>query len=146
MAKITKSDYKFFEMARKEAEKSDFEGFKLGCVLVYRKHVIGRGHNSNKTSPKQKKYNRHRQFKKGPQAIKHSLHAEIDAINAVTYPVASSVNWSDVKVYVFRISPGKPLGQGLSAPCPACRAALSELGVRHLYYTGDTSYIYEEMF
>lgn len=146
MAKITKSDYKFFEMARKEAEKSDFESFKLGCVIVSKKHVIGRGHNSNKTSPVQKKYNRQRKFNKGPKAIKHSLHAEISAITSVPYPVDNSVDWSDVKVYIYRICPGKPLGSGLAAPCPACRAALHDKGVRHLYYSTDNGFAYEEVF
>lgn len=146
MAKITKSDYKFFEMARKEAEKSDFDGFKLGCVIVHKKHVIGRGHNSNKTSPKQKKYNSYRSFNKGKKPIKHSLHAEISAITSVPYPVDNSVDWSDVKVYIYRICPGKPLGHGLSSPCSACRAALRDKGVRHLYYTTDNGFAYEEMF
>ena len=146
MAKITKSDYKFFEMARKEAEKSDFDGFKLGCILSYKKHVIGKGHNSNKTSPKQKKYNRYRQFKKGPKAIKHSLHAEIDSLNSVPYPLAQSVDWSKVDVYIYRISPGKTLGIGMARSCPACRAALQDKGVRHLYYTTDSGFAYEEMF
>lgn len=146
MAKITKSDYKFFEMARKEAEKSDFDGFRLGCVIVSKKHVIGRGHNSNKTNPKQKKYNQYRNFNKGSRPIKHSVHAEIDAINSVPYPVANSVDWSNVKVYIYRISPGKPLGHGLSSPCSACRAALQDKGVRHLYYTTDSGFAYEEMF
>lgn len=146
MAKITKSDYKFFEMARKEAEKSDFDSFKLGCVIVHKKHVIGRGHNSNKTSPVQKRYNKYRSFNKGPKAVKHSLHAEIDAITSVPYPVDNSIDWSNVKVYVYRICPGKPLGSGLAASCPACRAALRDKGVRHLYYTTDNGFAYEEMF
>ena len=146
MAKITKSDYKFFEMARKEAEKSDFGTFKLGAVLVFKKHVIGRGHNSNKTSPMQKKYNRYRQFNDSANGIHHSVHAEIAALNSVPYPVAETVNWSDVKIYIYRISKGKDLGMGLSAPCPACRAALRDLGIQHLYYSGDNSFIYERMF
>lgn len=146
MAKITKSDYKFFEMARKEAEKSDFDGFKLGCVIVHKKHVIGRGHNSNKTNTKQKKYNRYRNFNKGSRPIKHSVHAEIDSLNSVPYPVANSINWSNVKVYIYRISPGKPLGHGLSSPCAACRAAMRDLDIRHLYYTTDNGFAYEEMF
>lgn len=146
MAKITKSDYKFFEMARKEAEKSDFDGFKLGCVIVHKKHVIGRGHNSNKTNTKQKKYNRYRNFNKGSRPIKHSVHAEIDSLNSVPYSVANSINWSNVKVYIYRISPGKPLGHGLSSPCAACRAAMRDLDIRHLYYTTDNGFAYEEMF
>lgn len=146
MAKITKSDYKFFNMARKEAEKSDFEGFKLGCVIVHKKHVIGRGHNSNKTNPKQKRYNRYRKFNKDNRMIKHSIHAEIDAINSVPYPVAENVNWSDVKVYIYRICPGKPLGHGVSRPCNACSAAMRDLGIRHIYYTTDHGFAYEEVF
>lgn len=146
MAKITKSDYKFFEMARKEAEKSDFDSFKLGCILSYKKHVIGRGHNSNKTSPKQKKYNRYRQFKKGPKAIKHSLHAEIDSLNSVPYPLAQSIDWSKVDVYIYRISPGKALGIGMARSCPACMAALKDKGIKKIYYTTDTGFAMEEIF
>lgn len=146
MSKITKSDYKYFEMARKEAEKSDFDNFHLGCILVYKKHIIGRGHNSTKTHPKQKEMNKYRHFNKSNKPVNHSLHAEIAALNSVPYSIAQNINWADVKVYIFRISKGRNLGMGLARPCAACRAALQSLGVRHFHYTGNDSFIYEEMF
>jgi len=147
MAYFSKFDYKMFDAARRVAETSDFESFHLGCVVVYKRRIIAAASNTVKTHPMQKKYNRkYRKFKQGNKPIRDSLHAEMAAINSIPYPVAQQLQWKDVSVYVYRICRGKPLGHGLAKPCRACMNALKDLGVGHLYYTGEDSFIYERLF
>ena len=143
-----KSDYRWFEAARKEALQSDFENIHIGCVLVYHGHVIGSGHNTNKTCPQQKQYNSYRKFRKNPNGkpINHSTHAEIAAIKSVPYPIEQNIDWSNVKLYVFRISKGKSLGQGMSRPCPSCMKALKDKGIKKIYYSTDEGFAFERVF
>lgn len=141
---ITKFDRQMFAAARKQAKQSDFENFHVGCVIVYKKHIIGAGSNSDKTHPMQAYYNKYRQFNKTKNGIKHSVHAEIAAINSIPYTVGKEVDWSKVKVYIYRICKGKEGGHGLAAPCLGCRQALIDLGIQHVYYSGDGSLIYEQ--
>ncbi len=102
MGKFSKSDYKYFDLARKAAMNSTYDGFKLGCIMVYKGHVIATGHNSDKTSPMQKKYNqKYRQFKYSGKPIRHSLHAEMSALSSIPYPLDQQVDYSKVRVYVF---------------------------------------------
>ena len=146
MATFTKFDYKMFNKARQIAETSNFESFHLGCVITYKHKIIGAASNSTKTHPMQKRYNRrYRNFKKGRKPIVDSLHAEIAALSSISYPVAQQVQWKDVSIYVYRICNGKPLGHGTARPCAACRNALRDAGIVHLYYTGEDSFIYERL-
>ena len=144
---MNKRDYRYFEIARQEALKSDFDRFHIGCVVVYKGHIIGRGSNSDKTHPLQKKYNKERKFNKcGVHPIKHSVHAEIAALSSVPYPMQENIDWGKVKIYTFRIAPGKKLRQGLSRPCDGCLAAIRDKGIRHIYYSTDDGYANERIF
>ena len=58
MAEFSKHDMKMFDLARKTALESTYEAFKLGTVMSYKGKVLATGHNSRKTNPLQKKYNR----------------------------------------------------------------------------------------
>lgn len=146
MTKFSKFDKKMFDKAREVAETSDFEHFHLGCVITYKRYILSSACNSYKTHPVQMRYNRRfRKFRQGSKPCVHSLHAEIAALNAIPYPVAAQVNWREVKVYIYRISVGRASKMGMARPCPACMAALRELGVRDIYYTGEDSYIYERL-
>lgn len=144
---FTNFDLRMFNHARMEAEKGENQRFNVGCVLTYKGHVIGRGHNSNKSHPVQKKYNRkYRDFNNtNGMCINDTLHAEIDAINSVSYTTGIKVDWKQVKVFVYRICNGKPLGYGCAKPCPACMNAIKELGIRKVYYTDDDGYSYLEI-
>lgn len=146
MGKFSKNDYKYFDLARKTAQSSSYDGFKLGCVIVYKGHVIASGHNSNKTNPMQKKYNKYRQFKYNGKPIRHSTHAEMNALLSIPYTVDLNTDYSKAKVYVYRISPGQHLGQGLARPCAACLAALRDKGVRDIYYTTSDGFAHERLF
>lgn len=146
MSKISNFDYKMFDAARKVAHTSDFDVFHVGCVIVYKKHIIASAANTNKTNPTQKKYNRkYRKFNKGKGAILDKGHAEICALKSIPYPLQQSINWKEVKVYIFRVCRGKPLGQGLSRPCPSCLAAIKDYGIQNIYYTTDEGYCHERL-
>lgn len=144
---MNKRDYRYFEMARREALKSTFGKFPMGAVVVYKGHIIGRGYNMSKTSPEQKKYNKYRNFNKcGNKPVIHSTHAEIAALKSIPYPIQESIDWSKVKIYVFRICAGKKLQQGMARPCKGCIAAIRDKGIRKIFYSTDTGYCSEEIF
>lgn len=140
-------DYKYFDLARQEAKKSTFGKFNMGCVIVYHNRIIGRGSNSDKTDPSQKHYNRERNLNKNSnKPIRHSRHAEISALKNVPYPIASTIDWSKVKVYIYRISPGHDLHMGMARPCAGCMKALREKGIRRIYYSTKDGFAKEELY
>ena len=134
-------------MARRSAEHSDFKGFHIGCVIVYRGKVISSACNSNKTHPIQRKYNRkYRDFKKSDKPILDKLHGEMAALIQIPKCIENNIDYSRCKVYVYRISHGKRLRQGLARPCPSCLEALRDKGVRKIYYTTDDGFAMEELY
>lgn len=142
--KFTKFDIRMFDKAREEAELSDYGRIHVGCVITYKGHIIGRGHNSTKTHPRQKRYNRrYRKFNNTQgEVILDSVHAEVSAANSVSYTTGIQIDWSKTKIFVFRIASGKKNGYGCAKPCPACTAMISDLGIKDIYYTDDDGYAY----
>ena len=142
--KFTKFELKMLHQAHIEAEKSQYDRFKLGCVITYKHTIIGRGCNDEKTHPLQQEYNRkYRKFNnESGSFIKDSVHAEIAAISSISYTTGISIDWSKVKVFIWRIAPGKPRGYGRAKPCPACTNALRDLGIRHVFYTDEDGFTY----
>ena len=134
---ITKSDMNYFKKASKIAEVSDFDKINIGCIAVYQGQVIGLGCNTNKTHPVQKFYHRYR---KPSDATPPKLHAEISCINQIKH---LDINFSKVKLYIYRIRKDQPFG--LSRPCPSCMAAIKDLGIRDIYYTTNDGYAYEKI-
>ena len=130
-------DYKYFEKARKAATISDDHKTHVGCVAVYQGQVIGIGCNSNKTHPTQKFYNRYRNQS---DSLLPKLHAEINCINSIKH---LDVNFSKVKLYIYRIRRDQPFG--MSRPCPSCMAAIRDLGIKEIYYTTNDGYSYERI-
>ena len=144
---MNKRDYRFFELARQQALQSQFDRFHLGCVIVYKGHIIGRGSNSDKTDPLQNLYNKERKFNKnGSQPIKHSVHAEIAALKSIPYPIQESIDWGKVKVYIYRIAVGKKLHMGLARPCAGCMKALRDKGIQRIFYTTSDGFAEERVF
>lgn len=134
---ITKSDYNFFTKARKVATISDYYKIHIGCVAVYQGAVIGIGCNCNKTHPMQKKYNKYRVLS---DSMLPKLHAEISCLNSIQH---LGINFSKVKLYIYRIRKDQPFG--LARPCPSCMAAIKDLGIRDIYYTTNDGYVYERI-
>lgn len=141
---FTNFDMRMFDKARIEAEKVRNQRAKVGCVITYKGHIIGRGHNSAKTNPLQKQYNRrYRKFNNDDgQCILDTVHAEIKAIQSISYVTGVEVDWQKAKVFVYRLAAGKPLGYGCAKPCPACMNAIRDLGVKDIFYTEDDGFAY----
>lgn len=134
---LKKCDYKFFAKARQAATISDFNKTHVGCIAVYQGNIIGIGCNCNKTHPVQKKYNRYR---RQSDSMLPKLHAEINCINSIKH---LDINFSKVKLYIYRIRKNQPFG--LSRPCPSCMAAIKDLGIRDIYYTSNDGYAHERI-
>lgn len=137
MPLIKTSDYKYFEKARNIATLSDYGKTHIGCVAVYQGQIIALGCNCNKTHPTQKYYNRYR---KPSDSMLPKLHAEINCLNQLKH---FNLNFSKVRLYIYRIRKDQALG--LSRPCPSCMAAIRDLGIRDVYYTTNDGYAYERL-
>ena len=134
---LSSSDRRYFNKARNVATISDYRKLHVGCVAVYQGQVIGLGCNCNKTHPTHKYYNRYRK----PSAdMLPKLHAEISCINQIKH---LDINFSKVKLYIYRIRKDQPFG--LSRPCPSCMAAIKDLGIRDIYYTTNDGFSYEKL-
>ena len=132
-----KIDYKYFNKAHQVAKISDYKKQHVGCVAVYQGQIIGLGCNCNKTHPTQYYYNRYR---KQSDTMLPKLHAEISCINQIKH---LEINFSKVKLYIYRIRNDQPYG--MSRPCPSCMAAIKDLGIRDIYYTTNDGYSYERL-
>ena len=134
---LSKSDYKYFDKAKRIAAISDYNKIHIGCVAVHQGNIIGIACNTNKTHPTQKYYNR---FREESDILMPKLHAEINCINQIKH---LNINFSKVKLYIYRIRNDRPYG--MSRPCPSCMAAIRDIGIRDIYYTSNDGYDYERM-
>lgn len=134
---LTKSHRAYFKAAKAIAELSDFPRVKIGCCAVYKHKIISSGCNSVKTNPKQKHLNVYRFNADTPATI----HAEL----ACLLPLMNrkDIEFSDMSLYIYREHKSKELA--LSRPCASCEALIKSLGIRNIYYTGNQSYISEEI-
>ena len=130
-------DYRYFNKAKYTASISDYHKTHIGCVAVYQGQIIGLGCNCNKTQPTQKYYNRYR---KPSDSMLPKLHAEINCLNQIKH---LDINFSKVKLYIYRIRKDQPFG--MSRPCPSCMAAIKDLGIRDIYYTSNDGYVHERL-
>jgi deoxycytidylate deaminase len=134
---LSNSDYRYFEKAKQVANISDYYKTHIGCVAVYQGQPIGLGCNCNKTHPIQHYYNRYR---RQADNMLPKLHAEISCINQIKN---LDINFSKVKLYIYRIRKDQPFG--LARPCPSCMAAIKDLGIKNIYYTTNDGYSHEHL-
>ena len=118
---------------------SNFARVHVGCIAVYQGTIIGIGCNTNKTHPTQKYYNKFRGGGK-VDTLLPKLHAEIHCLNSIRH---MDINFAKVKLYVYRVRNDQPYG--MARPCPSCMAAIRDLGIRHVYYTTDDGFAYENV-
>lgn len=139
--KFSKAELKNFNKAKTASTFSTFAKHHLGAVIMYGNSVLSVGWNSNKESPLQKKYNRLRDF--DVDRFPNYGHAEIYAIHKLENMVdCSRLDRSKLSIYVWR---GKNDTKMMARPCPACMAALRDFGIKNIYYTGDNSFVFEEL-
>lgn len=129
---------KYFDRAHNVALKSDFKRVNIGCIAVYKSKIISTGFNTYKGSPLQMQYNQYRTFR--DDYIPTSMHAEIACLSPI---INLNIDFSRVELYIYRIC--KSRDHGIARPCPACMELIQNLGIRKIYYTGDDSFIYEEV-
>lgn len=134
---LRNADYRYFAKAHQVATISDYNKFHIGCVAVYQGQIIRLGCNCNKTHPTQKFYNKYRN---PSDTLSPKLHAEISCINQIKN---LGINFSKVKLYIYRIRKDQPFG--LARPCPSCMAAIKDLGIKEIYYTTNDGYSYEKL-
>lgn len=127
---------RFFEYARQASVESDFK-VHVGCIAVYRGKVIATGGSSEKTSPVMARYNIYRHFEDN-NSVAHKLHAEISVLNKIK---KMDIDFSKVSLYVWRGNNGAML----SRPCPACMAAIKDIGIKHVFYSGYGTLVYEKI-
>ncbi len=138
---LNRNDYKYFNKARQAASISDYYKTHIGCVAVYQNQIIGIGCNCNKTHPIQKQYDKYRFLNtQGTTEALHKLYAEINCINQIKH---LNINFSKVKLYIYRIRKDQPFG--LSRSCPSCMAAIKDLGIKDIYYTTNDGYAHERI-
>lgn len=133
---------RFFEMAKKASEDSDFHQHRLGSVIVYKGSKLATGYNTTRTSPVQKQYNRLREDYDVDDVGDHmnSLHSEMMALGKIKY---LDIDFSKASIFVYRET--RRGRKAMARPCEACRAAIRELGIRDIYYTVDNGWCYERM-
>ena len=134
---ISKSDTRFFKKARQIALISDFHKVHIGCIAVYKNRVIAVGYDTNKTSPLQAEYNKYRGYILPPQ--KNGIHAEMSCLIKIK---DMDIDFSKVILYIYREDFNGNLA--ISRPCMACEHAIRDYGIKHIHYTGNMKYIYEE--
>jgi deoxycytidylate deaminase len=134
---LTKSHKAYFKAARAVSELSDFKQQHIGSVVVYGHKIISSGCNSCKTNPMQKRLNIHRFEADTPATV----HAEVASLLPLMN--RKDIDFSNVSLYIYREYKSGKLA--LSKPCASCLALIKNLGIRHIYYTGDGSYINEEI-
>ena len=49
---------------------------------------------------------------------------------------------SKASIFIYRET--KDGRKALARPCPCCQKLLRQYGIRHIYYTGNDSLVYEE--
>ena len=132
---ITSRDKRYFRMAAQLANLSTYKRISVGCVIVYHNKIIYTGFNKDKTNSLQRKYNVERNI---PDWSPHKLHAETDAIGHI---IESDIKWNKVSIYIYRKRKDRQFS--LARPCKSCMQLIKDLGIRHVYYTGDDGYVYE---
>jgi deoxycytidylate deaminase len=134
---LTKKDRAYFNIAKEVSKLSDFPRVQIGTCAVYKHKVISTGCNSQRTSPLQKKYNQYR----FTVDTNHSCHAEISCLKPLIG--RKDIDFKNIELYIYReYKNGQP---GIARPCPSCMRLISELGIKHIYYTNSGGFSHEEI-
>ena len=112
---------KFFEKAKLASIKSTHQ-FKVGATLVLGKNVYSGWNNVSKTHSKTG----------NPYG---ACHAEFTVIRKA---LTRHSDLSGAELYVYRTR--RMGGQGLSKPCKFCFEFIKRMGIKRVFYSGDTGY------
>ena len=130
---MTKKELAYFQAAKAVSNLSDHK-YKMGCVIVNKHKIISSGFNSEtKCHGVQARLN-HQQY---GMVSPGKIHAEISAL----LPLRRT-DLSKASIFIYREN--KEGRKALARPCPCCEKYIRQLGIKHIYYTGNDSLIYEE--
>lgn len=130
---MTKKEIAYFQAAKAVSSLSDHH-YKIGCVIVNKHKIISSGFNSETKCHRlqaQLNLNHYKMHSPG------KLHAETSAL----LPIRDR-DLSRASIYIYREL--KDGTKALAKPCPCCEKLLRSYGIKHIYYTGNDSLIYEE--
>ena len=134
---LSKSHRAYFKAAKGVSELSNFKQHHIGCVAVSGHKIISSGYNSCKTNPMQKRLNVHR----FDVDTNHTIHAELSCLLPLIN--RKDIDFNNVSLYIYREHKSGDLA--LAKPCASCEALIRSLGIRNIYYTGNKSYVSEEI-
>lgn len=135
------NDAHLFAAARDSMMKADYNGasrVRIGCVIAYKKAILAKGFNSDKTHTEQARFNKWRYKDAGNNYLPAKVHSELSALNKIKF---LDIDFSKVHIYIYR-----ELRDGTTAmcrPCPACMAAIKEMGIKHIHYTTSDGIVHE---
>ena len=119
---------RFFNIAKEISYLSDFKRARVGAVVVEKNRIISTGHNSNKTSTIQGRYN----LKRGISlSYPPRVHAEIAALTPLLNK--KDIDWSHTSIFVYREL--KDGSVTCAKPCEACMTLIKSLGIRKIFYS-----------
>jgi len=117
---------KFFNLAIKEAEKSEYSSFRHGAIVCKGGSVIQGSPNKNCLCSFGERFIHYKGIP--------TVHAELGSILGV-----SKTNTHNATVYVVRINRNGTLMN--SRPCPMCQGVLFFVGVKRVFYSiSDNEY------
>jgi deoxycytidylate deaminase len=128
----------YFDKARDVSLLSDFKQIHIGCIAIYKKHIIGTGFNTNKTNPLQLYYNKYRKNFDECSNYQPKLHAEMSCILNIR---SLDIDFSKVVLFIYREDKNGHIA--LSKPCQACTKAIKDLGIKEINYTTYDGYAKE---
>lgn len=118
---------------------SDKKRIHIGCIAVYKGHILAVGYNTNKTHPIQKKYNKYRKMKYEGVEPLPTIHAEMNCLLQIK---DLDLDFSKVKLYVYREDRNGNLA--MCRPCKACMHMIDDLGIKEIFYTTNGGFASEK--
>lgn len=131
---------RYLNMARDASKESNFKQHHLGAVAIYKGSLLATGHNSTKTNPRQKEFNRERGWDVEASDAHNTVHAEMACLSKIRY---LDIDFSKVKLYVYREH--KNGVKALARPCPACQKMIKDMGIKEVWFTTENGFGYEWM-
>lgn len=135
---MNKRELYYYKKAKQISKLSTYDRICIGCIVVYRKNIIGIGYNQAKTNPMQIKYSKYRDCS-NIDSINNYLHAEMACVNQIKN---LDIDFSKVKLFVYREDNKRTMR--ICKPCGACERAIRDLGIKRVYYTDTNKYVRED--
>lgn len=124
---------RFFKKAKEASQRSDHGKAQVGAVIVIGNYVVSDGCSQEKSHTRQHRYD----IKTRYHGKKSKLHAELDALVS-----SGRVDLTGADIYIYREDRTGVLAN--CRPCVSCTQALKDAGVRHVYFTNQEGYAYEQ--